>query len=189
GGGDRRAARQGRGVRPHRQALRSRALAAGGERGESRGRRGTRNLPGGEPSGGLSVAPAVHGGRERQERIVANTVQLMGLGGSLRAASTSRTALEVALQATTAAGLTPVLSGSATLTSRCTRRTSRSAGRSENSWTRSTPATRWSGTARPTTVPSAASSGNPAAASPVPVLPQAQPGRVSPPMGASTSPE
>jgi FMN reductase len=46
----------------------------------------------------------VHGGRERQERIVANTVQLMGLGGSLRAASTSRTALEVALQATTAAG-------------------------------------------------------------------------------------
>jgi NAD(P)H-dependent FMN reductase len=46
----------------------------------------------------------VHGGRERQERIVANTVQLMGLGGSLRAASTSRTALEVALKATTAAG-------------------------------------------------------------------------------------
>ena len=35
---------------------------------------------------------------------MANTVQLMGLGGSLRAASTSRTALEVALQATTAAG-------------------------------------------------------------------------------------
>jgi hypothetical protein len=72
---------------------------------------------------------------------VANIVQLMGLGGSLRAASTSRTALEVALQATRP-GLTPVLSGSATLTSRCTRRTSRSAGRSENSWTRSTPATR-----------------------------------------------
>ena len=35
---------------------------------------------------------------------MANTVQIMGLGGSLRAASTSRTALEVALQATTAAG-------------------------------------------------------------------------------------
>jgi hypothetical protein len=35
---------------------------------------------------------------------VANTVQIMGLGGSLRATSTSRTALEVALQATTAAG-------------------------------------------------------------------------------------
>ena len=46
----------------------------------------------------------MHGGRERQERIAANTVQLMGLGGSLRAASTSRTALVVALQATTAAG-------------------------------------------------------------------------------------
>jgi len=45
----------------------------------------------------------VHGGRERQERIVANSVQIMGLGGSLRADSTSRTALEVALQATTAA--------------------------------------------------------------------------------------
>ena len=30
---------------------------------------------------------------------MANTVQIMGLGGSLRAASTSRTALEVALQA------------------------------------------------------------------------------------------
>jgi hypothetical protein len=29
---------------------------------------------------------------------MANTVQIMGLGGSLRAASTSRTALEVALQ-------------------------------------------------------------------------------------------
>ncbi len=35
---------------------------------------------------------------------MANTAQIMGLGGSLRAASTSRTALEVALQATTAAG-------------------------------------------------------------------------------------
>ena len=35
---------------------------------------------------------------------MANTVQLIGFGGSLRAASTSRTALEVALQATTAAG-------------------------------------------------------------------------------------
>jgi len=35
---------------------------------------------------------------------VANSVQIMGLGGSLRADSTSRTALEVALQATTAAG-------------------------------------------------------------------------------------
>ena len=34
---------------------------------------------------------------------MANTVQLMGLGGSLRADSTSRTAPEVALQATTAA--------------------------------------------------------------------------------------
>jgi len=31
---------------------------------------------------------------------MANTVQIMGLGGSLRAASTSRTALEFALQAT-----------------------------------------------------------------------------------------
>ena len=35
----------------------------------------------------------------------------LGLGGSLRADSTSRTALEVALRATTAAGLTPVSSG------------------------------------------------------------------------------
>ena len=35
---------------------------------------------------------------------MANTVQIIGLGGSLRGASTSRTALEVALQATTAAG-------------------------------------------------------------------------------------
>lgn len=38
---------------------------------------------------------------------MANTVQIMGPGGSLRAASTSRTALEVALQATTAACRVP----------------------------------------------------------------------------------
>jgi FMN reductase len=35
---------------------------------------------------------------------MANTVHIIGLGGSLRAASTSRTALEIALQGTTAAG-------------------------------------------------------------------------------------
>ena len=40
---------------------------------------------------------------------MANTVQLMGLGGSLRAASTSRTALEVALQAAMAACGVPEL--------------------------------------------------------------------------------
>jgi hypothetical protein len=38
----------------------------------------------------------VHGGRERQERIVANTVQLMGLGGSLRAASSTAVRLSAA---------------------------------------------------------------------------------------------
>jgi len=46
---------------------------------------------------------------------MANTVQIMGLGGSLRAAETSRTALWSRYRPRRRPGLTPVSSGSATL--------------------------------------------------------------------------
>ena len=54
-GGDRRPAHQGRGIGSHRQALRARALAARGGRGQGGGRGGARGGHGGEPSAGLSV--------------------------------------------------------------------------------------------------------------------------------------
>jgi len=73
---------------------------------------------------------------------VANTVQIMGLGGSLRAASTSRTALEVALQATTAAGAHARLVWVRDLDLPLYTADLPVRSRSENSWTRSTPATR-----------------------------------------------
>ncbi len=55
-GRGRRTPYQGGGNRPHREALRACALDKGGERGGGRSRLGTRNRPGGEPSGGLPLA-------------------------------------------------------------------------------------------------------------------------------------